>query len=457
MMTILKITFLNVFWFIAVKFGSDYSVLIWSSALILALIYSKAKSLGLTPLIFMGLWGYSQDSLLINLGLMNLDTAPLWLNSLWLLFIGYFPDLFSKFSKLNNWALAFIGGLGGVAAYYSGTKIAEVPVDNYYLFLTVVFISWSLFFPMVFSMIYRDLMNRFLDKTILFSFDKLGYLRHSKKFKNTLIPMKERSILVTGGTSGIGHEVTNQLADLGSKVFFAGRNEKKGAEISSDLKVFKKLDLADWNAIDLFCKESENLDGVVLNAGAMPDELTKNSEGVEMQAATQLFGHYRLILGLKKNGKLNPGARITWVSSGGMYLSELMVGELVTPSKYDKANVYANVKRAQVTLCKKLSNLSDWDSYKISSMHPGWVDTPGLQDALPIFCTFMTGRLRTIAQGADTITWLQSSDESIENGKFYFDREAVSPYVSDKYIPKEEQINELMDLINRYGGSGYDT
>ncbi len=47
-----------------------------------------------------------------------------------------------------------------------------------------------------------------------------------------------------------------------------------------------------------------------------------------------------------------------------------------------------------------------------TSMHPGWVDTAGVQDALPTFRKITGPFLRNEAEGADTIVWLVASDEA---------------------------------------------
>lgn len=41
-----------------------------------------------------------------------------------------------------------------------------------------------------------------------------------------------------------------------------------------------------------------------------------------------------------------------------------------------------------------------------NSMHPGWVDTPGLQAGMPGFREKQQGSLRSGQEGSDTIVWL---------------------------------------------------
>jgi dehydrogenase/reductase SDR family member 12 len=61
-------------------------------------------------------------------------------------------------------------------------------------------------------------------------------------------------------------------------------------------------------------------------------------------------------------------------------------------------------------------------------MHPGWCDTPGVRSSMPAFFNYLQSRLRTAAQGADTIVWLAASNKILQlgkqtNGAFFLDRE----------------------------------
>ena len=83
-------------------------------------------------------------------------------------------------------------------------------------------------------------------------------------------------------------------------------------------------------------------------------------------------------------------------------------------------------------------------------MHPGWVGTYGLKEALPIFFSLMKNRLRDMKEGADTIIWLLLTEDPLNSGSFYFDRKIVSPYLSKNYNPTREQRNALIDKIDNY-------
>jgi len=57
------------------------------------------------------------------------------------------------------------------------------------------------------------------------------------------------------------------------------------------------------------------------------------------------------------------------------------------------------------------------------AMHPGWVDTPGIEASLPRFHKLLGPVLRTPAEGADTIVWLGAAEEPLRRpGRFWHDR-----------------------------------
>lgn len=182
----------------------------------------------------------------------------------------------------------------------------------------------------------------------------------------------------------------------------------------------------------------------------MPKEVTFNDEGVEFQCASQLVGHYLLIEALRRKRKLGKGARVVWVSSGGMYLKKLDLDKLFSGKDYDKVDTYANVKRAQVTLVEELAKSSEWKAFTMVSMHPGWVDTGGLEEALPRFYKLIGNRLRSASQGADTVSWLLATKTDLVDGKFYFDRNTVSPYISNSYKPSKKQREQLVNRLKSY-------
>ena len=77
-----------------------------------------------------------------------------------------------------------------------------------------------------------------------------------------------------------------------------------------------------------------------------------------------------------------------------------------------------NKKSPQVILTEEWAKLHS--SIHFSSMHPGWADTPAVQNSMPDFHRRMEGKLRSSMEGADTIVWLACKEEiECKSGLFF--------------------------------------
>ena len=87
--------------------------------------------------------------------------------------------------------------------------------------------------------------------------------------------LAQRTILITGGTSGIGQEFARQLLQRGNAVIVTGRDQARLNQTSAALPGVHTLisDASDWNAVQRLYEEVierfPSLDTIVNNAGIM--------------------------------------------------------------------------------------------------------------------------------------------------------------------------------------------
>ena len=84
------------------------------------------------------------------------------------------------------------------------------------------------------------------------------------------------------------------------------------------------------------------------------------------------------------------------------------------------------------------------------AMHPGWVDTPALRRAMPMFHTFTRPILRSAEQGADTLVWLSAcrSEDIDRDFGFWFDRLRAPLHMSESTRGAEAEERALVARID---------
>lgn len=271
-------------------------------------------------------------------------------------------------------------------------------------------------------------LDRLKDISIVYSFDSTGYQRHARGFQPIDDSVfRSKRYLITGGTSGIGAALAERLVRAGAQVKVTGRNlEKFEQSALAKLNVeFLELDMADFNAV--MTTQLSEIDGLICNAGGMPEKLHVIDGCYDLIFASQVIGHYLLIRRCIEQELLPAGSSIHLTSSGGMYLQKLELTDLCwRKTAYDKVRSYANAKRAQVILNQELPRFHP--NFTFSCSHPGWVGTDALKEALPWFSGKIGKRLRSVEEGADTIYWCLAQGNQLDNGEFWFDRKARHTY-----------------------------
>ena len=249
--------------------------------------------------------------------------------------------------------------------------------------------------------------------------------------------------LVTGASSGLGQATAEALARLGAKVWLLVRNEAKGQRVVNEIKhstgnekvLFGIADLSDLTTVrefvDRFQYNENRLDVLINNAGTLLSEKGISPDGFDLSFTTNVLGPFLLTNLLIPMLKTSNPSRIINISSGGMYSQKLDVEELMKGRRpFDGVKAYAQAKRAQVILTELWAEELAGTGVTVNAMHPGWVDTPGLQSSLPTFHRLLKRSLRNLEQGTDTIIWLTvASSIARLTGKFWFDRRQRATHI----------------------------
>jgi dehydrogenase/reductase SDR family member 12 len=299
-------------------------------------------------------------------------------------------------------------------------------------------------------------LDRALDLTVVPGYSRLGYSVR-RRWWDELPRMDGRTVLVTGATSGIGLAAATAFAGLGARVHLLARDAERGerARSHSGAERAWNCDVSSLRSVREFAHrfrdEHGELHALVNNAGVLPAERSLSADGHELALATNVLGPFLLTGLLAPPLEADPPSTIVNVSSGGMYTAHLPVDDLQSErDDYDGASVYARHKRAQVVLSEMWAERLRDRGVAVHSMHPGWVDTPGLEHSLPRFYKLMKPALRSPEEGADTIVWLAAAKRP--GGGFWHDRERRPTHVLRRTHESDEERARLWSECVRLTG-----
>ncbi|MGW4247171.1 SDR family NAD(P)-dependent oxidoreductase [Nocardia sp. NPDC004722] len=294
-----------------------------------------------------------------------------------------------------------------------------------------------------------------LDRTVVFGYGRIGFrLRRQGWPPLPAGALRDRVAVVTGANSGIGKAVAAGLADLGAAVTLLVRNEARGAAAAAEIAAavpdarleVRRCDMADLTDVRRFAADfsarENRLDVLVHNAGVLPAARAESPQGHEICVATHVLGPLLATELLTPIMARTAGARVILVSSGGMYTQRLHPDDFeYRTGDYRGATAYARSKRMQVALTPVLANRYAPADISVHSMHPGWVDTPGVADSLPTFRTLTRPLLRTPAEGADTAIWLSATE--VPPGRFWHDRRPRPEHYSRRTRESDADLARL--------------
>jgi len=114
--------------------------------------------------------------------------------------------------------------------------------------------------------------------------------------------LRGRTVIVTGGSAGIGLETTRVLSSAGARVIVPARDVEKARAAVGTMATVEPMELTDPASIaafaDRFLKSGTPLDILINNAGIMALPLTRVARNIEAQFATNHVGHFELTVRL---------------------------------------------------------------------------------------------------------------------------------------------------------------
>jgi dehydrogenase/reductase SDR family protein 12 len=279
-----------------------------------------------------------------------------------------------------------------------------------------------------------------LDRTIALGYGDVGLhiRRHLPGWPPDPPRMEGKVVVVTGAASGIGLAACRGFAQLGASVRAVARNERRAQDAVSQIREAARnadvrgygCDVASLRALRSLAEQlsvqEQRLDVLVNNAGTMPDQRERSPDGHELMFATHVLAPFALTAWLTEVLARSAPSRIINVSSGGMYGQGLPATDFQSEQiPYSSKKIYARTKREQVVISELWAEKLAPRGIVVHAMHPGWVDTKGVREWLPVFRAVTGPIIRSPQEGADTIVWLGGAPQALSStGRFWHDRRA---------------------------------
>jgi len=247
--------------------------------------------------------------------------------------------------------------------------------------------------------------------------------------------MNGKTVVITGGTSGIGEQAAKSLARMGARILFVARNEARGAATLSRLRAagpgahqFFRADLSNISQTKAVAQQiaaaAPKIDVLINNAGAMFSHRIETADGLEKTFALNHLSYFIMSLGLLENLKAAGNARIISTASRAHSGQRLDFSDLQLVRDFSGYPAYGRSKLCNILFTRELARRIKDTGVIANCLHPGFVATRFAESATGFlgFSFFLAKKIAAISpeHGAQTLVYLASSPEAGKMSGQYF-------------------------------------
>ena len=237
-------------------------------------------------------------------------------------------------------------------------------------------------------------------------------------------PMAGRTVLVTGGSGGIGKATALGLAAMGAHLAITGRDGGRTEEAAREIRAAGGGQVTAFVADLSSQAEVRRLAGEVMESFSRIDVLVNNvggfwntrhvtADGLERTFALNHLAPFLLTSLLLGRLKRSAPARVVTVASNAHASGRLDFDDLQGERSYSGARAYSQSKLANVVFTYELARRLQGTAVTANALHPGVVRTSfGAEDpsgGQRLLVPFMRPFMKAPAQGAATSIHLASA------------------------------------------------
>jgi retinol dehydrogenase-14 len=248
-------------------------------------------------------------------------------------------------------------------------------------------------------------------------------------------PMAGRTVLITGGTAGIGKATALGLATMGAHVAITGRDHGRADAAAAEIRAVGggQVDVfvADLSAqaevrrlADQVLHALSRIDVLVNNVGGYWNTRHLTVDGLEHTFALNHLAPFLLTTLLLDRLTDSAPARVVTVSSNAQAMGRIDFDDLQGERSYSGARAYSQAKLANVLFTYELARRTPAASVTANALHPGVVSTSlGADDPAAVqrlLVPFLRPFMQTAARGAATSIHVASAPDLAQvTGHFF--------------------------------------
>jgi NAD(P)-dependent dehydrogenase (short-subunit alcohol dehydrogenase family) len=255
--------------------------------------------------------------------------------------------------------------------------------------------------------------------------------------------MEGKTVVITGGTSGIGQVAAETLAKMGARIILIARDKSRTdatlARLSSvgpgsaHCAFFADLTrLAEMKRVAAQIVDQELvIDVLINNAGAVFSRRRLTEDGIEYTFALNHIAYFVVTEGLRERLLAAKTARIINTASAAHQGASLDFDDLQSEKSFGAIKAYGRSKLYNILFTRELARRLRGTGVTANCLHPGFVSTRfadqsgGLISYLTRIAKFFA---ISPAQGAKTIIYLASSPDVAEmTGQYFYKCRPINP------------------------------
>ena len=271
--------------------------------------------------------------------------------------------------------------------------------------------------------------------------------------------MKNKIVLITGATSGIGKETAQGLAKLGATIVFTSRDRLKGEKTKEELITASgnenidmlPCDLASFASIRKCCKEFtskyEDLHVLINNAAVWDFKRRTSKDGIENIFATNFLAPFLMTHLLLDVLKKSSPSRIINVTSG-MHYGTIHFDDIEYKQDFSGAKAYRQSKLGMILFTRLLAEKLEGTGVTVNTVHPGMNKTNLGRDAGGFSRMIFKLMGKDPKVGAETSVYLASSPDVEGITGEYFAKKQIKRSSKESYDMGLAQ--QLWDVSEKY-------